>query len=86
MSSFQDATACDKEIREYREHQQELAGQLEDRQLNVQQLQSNADTLDGDIERMYDTKQKVSPTPSPTPVQQNANVSDNSLPASKLTF
>lgn len=55
----QDASQSDNEIREYREHQQELAGQLEDRQLNVQQLQSNADNLDADIERLHDAKQKV---------------------------
>ena len=55
----QDAGRCDDEIQEYREHQQELAGQLEDRQLNVQQLQSNADNLDADIERLHDAKQKV---------------------------
>ena len=56
----QEAAGCDNEIKEYREHQQELAGQLEDRQLNVQQLQSNADSLDGDVDRLYETKQKVS--------------------------
>ena len=56
---FQDASSCDGEIKELRDHQQELGGQLEDKQLNVQQLQSNADTMDGDIERLLEAKQKV---------------------------
>ena len=42
-----------------REHQQDLSSQIEEKQLNVQQLQSNADTLDGDLDRMVESKQKV---------------------------
>lgn len=37
----------------------ELSQQLEDKQVNVQHLQGNSDTLDGDIERLFENKQKV---------------------------
>ena len=52
-------TNCDSEIRELRENQQELSSQLEERQLNVQQLQGTSDTLDEDVERLMEQKQKV---------------------------
>ena len=58
-TTISDANACDGEIRELRGHQQELSAQLEDRQLNVQQLQSSADILDGDVDRLAQTKHKV---------------------------
>lgn len=38
----------------------ELSQQLEDKQVNVQHMQSQSDTLDGDIERLFEIKQKVS--------------------------
>lgn len=56
--TINDANASDLEIRELREQQQELSGQLEERQLNVQQLQGSADTLDGDVDRLVEQKQK----------------------------
>ena len=58
-SYFQDANKCDDDIHELRQNQQELNQQLEERQLNVQQLQSSADTIDGDIERLIEYKHKV---------------------------
>ncbi len=59
MLLFQDANTCDIDIRELRDNQGELSGQLEEKQLNVQQLQASSDTLDGDIERLMEQKQKV---------------------------
>ena len=56
---FQDANECDTEIRQLREHQVELSKSLEEKQVNCQTLQGNADTLDGDIEKMMELKQKV---------------------------
>ncbi|XP_046379305.2 coiled-coil domain-containing protein 40-like isoform X2 [Haliotis rufescens] len=53
-----DASSCDSDIHELRDHQQELSGQLEEKQVNCQQLQGSADTLDGDIERLLDVKLK----------------------------
>ncbi len=58
---LQDASSCDNDIHELREHQQELSSQLEEKQVNCQQLQGSADTLDGDIERLLDVKLKVWP-------------------------
>jgi len=57
-TTIQDANSSDAEIRELREHQHGLSAQLEEKQLNVQQLQSNADTLDGDVERLAENKAK----------------------------
>lgn len=57
-NTIQDASNCDIEIRELREGQQELSHGLEDKQITVQQLQGNADTLDGDVERLVELKQK----------------------------
>ncbi|XP_013409019.1 coiled-coil domain-containing protein 40 isoform X1 [Lingula anatina] len=56
--TVQDASGCDQEIRQLREHQQQLSQQLEDRQTNCQQLQGKADELDVDVERLYEQKQK----------------------------
>jgi hypothetical protein len=42
-----------------REHQQDLSSQIEERQLNVQQLQGTSDTIDGDLDRLIDNKGKV---------------------------
>ena len=56
---LQDANGCDEEIRELRDAQSDITGQLEERQMTVQQLQTSADTLDGDIERLLEMKQKV---------------------------
>ncbi|XP_046567885.1 coiled-coil domain-containing protein 40-like [Haliotis rubra] len=53
-----DASSCDNDIHELLDHQQELSGQLEEKQVNCQQLQGSADTLDGDIERLLDVKLK----------------------------
>jgi len=52
------ANGCDAEIRELRVHQQELSQQLEESQLGVQTIQSSADVLDGDIDRLVQTKHK----------------------------
>lgn len=57
---LQEANGCDNEIQELRGHQVELSQQLEDKQVNVQHMQSQSDTLDGDIERLFEIKQKVS--------------------------
>ena len=56
---FQDAGSCDGEIRDLRDSQQDLSKQLEDKQLDLQQLQGSTDTLDGDVERLLEHKQKV---------------------------
>ncbi|KAK2152124.1 hypothetical protein LSH36_339g05000 [Paralvinella palmiformis] len=53
-----EANHCDEELQELRQHQQALAHQLEEKQLNVQQLQNNSDTLDGDVERLLENKQR----------------------------
>lgn len=55
----QEANSCDGEINELRDHQTDLSQQLEQRQINVQQLQGEADTLDSDVENMVELKQKV---------------------------
>lgn len=59
LSILQEANGCDDEIQDLRGHQVELSQQLEDKQVNVQHLQGNSDTLDGDIERLFENKQKV---------------------------
>lgn len=56
---WQDANSCDNEIRDLRDNQQEISHVLEEKQRNVQQLQSSADTCDGDIERLMEQKQRV---------------------------
>ncbi|XP_011454679.3 coiled-coil domain-containing protein 40 [Magallana gigas] len=56
--TIQEANGCDDEIQDLRGHQVELSQQLEDKQVNVQHLQGNSDTLDGDIERLFENKQK----------------------------
>ncbi|XP_071132695.1 coiled-coil domain-containing protein 40-like [Mytilus edulis] len=53
-----EANSCDGEINELRDHQTDLSQQLEQRQVNVQQLQGEADTLDSDVENMVELKQK----------------------------
>ena len=55
----QDANDCDGEIRELREHQQALSMELEQKQINCQQLEGTSDTLDGDIDRLLEQKQRV---------------------------
>lgn len=60
LSLYQDANNSDKDISELRSHQQLLSQQLEDKQKDFHQLQSAADTLDGDIERLLEIKQLVS--------------------------
>lgn len=59
LSILQEANGCDDEIQDLRGHQVELSQQLEDKQVNVQHLQGQSDTLDGDIERLFENKQKV---------------------------
>lgn len=56
--TIQEANSCDGEIKDLRDHQQSLSSQLEDRQIAVQQLQASSDTMDGDIERFLEVKQK----------------------------
>ena len=56
---YQEAGACDGEILQLKDHQGEISQQLEGRQTNVQHLQSSSDTLDGDIDRLVQVKQKV---------------------------
>lgn len=53
-----DANACDEDIRQLRENQAEVSRSLEEKQLTVQQLQSQADTFEGDIEHLAEIKQK----------------------------
>ncbi|KAK3091997.1 hypothetical protein FSP39_024328 [Pinctada imbricata] len=57
-ATINEAGSCDGEILDLRSHQGDLSSQLEQRQVNVQQLQSTSDTMDGDIERLYEIKQK----------------------------
>lgn len=56
---LKEANSCDGEIGELRDHQVDLSQQLEQRQVNVQQLQGESDTLDGDIDNLLELKQKV---------------------------
>ena len=56
---FQEANACDGEIKDLRDGQLDLSSQLENKQISVQQMQSKSDTMDGDIERLLELKQKV---------------------------
>ncbi|KAK3796467.1 hypothetical protein RRG08_009244 [Elysia crispata] len=56
--TISEANGCDSEIKELRDHQQGLTEQLEEKQLNCQQLQSTSDSLDGDVERTLEVKQK----------------------------
>ncbi|KAK6170441.1 hypothetical protein SNE40_018834 [Patella caerulea] len=57
-TTIQDANACEDEIRQLHQHQQILSHQLEDKQLNCQQLQGSADSMDSDIERLAEMKQR----------------------------
>ncbi|XP_064620964.1 coiled-coil domain-containing protein 40-like isoform X2 [Lineus longissimus] len=57
-NTIQDANSSDADIKDLREHQQTLSMELEERQVNCNQLQSSADTLDGDVERLMEQKQK----------------------------
>jgi len=57
---MQDAAACDDDIRQLRENQSEITRNLEEKQLIVQQLQGTVDTLEGDVERWDEIKQRVS--------------------------
>ncbi|XP_033121483.1 coiled-coil domain-containing protein 40-like [Anneissia japonica] len=54
----QDSSSCDAEIQQLRSHQQMLSEQLQEKQTSFQHLQSMADTLDGDIDRLMEIKQK----------------------------
>eukprot|EP00057_Strongylocentrotus_purpuratus_P014575 XP_011669049.1 PREDICTED: LOW QUALITY PROTEIN: coiled-coil domain-containing protein 40 [Strongylocentrotus purpuratus] len=54
----QDANGCDNDIAELRGHQQMLNQQLDNKQREFHELQSMADTQDGDIERLVELKQK----------------------------
>jgi len=56
---LQEANSCDGEITQLRDHQRDLSGHLENGQVGVQQLQGDSDTLDGDIDRLIEVKQKV---------------------------
>lgn len=56
---LQEANSCDGEIQQLRQHQTELSSQLESGQVGVQELQGESDTLDGDIDRLIEVKQKV---------------------------
>ncbi|XP_039265191.1 coiled-coil domain-containing protein 40-like isoform X1 [Styela clava] len=53
-----DANACDEDIRQLRENQAEVSRSLEEKQITVQQLQGNVDTLEGDVEHLAELKQK----------------------------
>ena len=56
---LQEAKSADGEIHELRENQQDLSEQLEEGQVSVQEQQSAVDTLEGDVDRLLDTKQQV---------------------------
>ncbi|KAH9504072.1 Coiled-coil domain-containing protein 40 [Bulinus truncatus] len=56
--TIQEANSCDSELKELREHQQAVSEQLEQKQVNCQQLQGASDTLDGDLERAVEVKQR----------------------------
>ena len=57
--SFQDAQGCDSELHALREDQKNLGQLLEAKQIRCRELESNADSLDGDIERQLEAKQRV---------------------------
>lgn len=59
LCAHQEANSCDGEIQQLRQHQTELSSQLESGQVSVQELQGESDTLDGDIDRLIEVKQKV---------------------------
>ena len=46
-------------MRQLRENQAELGKNLEEKQVVVQQMQGTVDTLEGDVERLSDLKQRV---------------------------
>ncbi|BFZ02980.1 hypothetical protein BsWGS_06019 [Bradybaena similaris] len=56
--TINEANACDNEIQKLRDLQQSMSEKLEEKQINCQQLQGISDTLDGDIERSLEIKQK----------------------------
>ncbi|XP_052261678.1 coiled-coil domain-containing protein 40-like isoform X2 [Dreissena polymorpha] len=56
--TIQEANSCDSEIQQLREHQTQLSSQLEQGQVTVQELQGGSDSLDGDIDRLIEVKQK----------------------------
>merc|ERR1719346_835404 len=55
-TTIQDASQCDDNLRELRDHQSVLSSKLEEQQLNTQQLQSTTDVLDSDVERLIEQK------------------------------
>ncbi|XP_057311737.1 coiled-coil domain-containing protein 40-like [Hydractinia symbiolongicarpus] len=54
----QDSNACEDEINRLRGYQQELSGNLEEKQSNGQKLQQAIDIHESDIERMVELKQR----------------------------
>lgn len=57
----QDAQGCDGELHSLREDQKQLGQMLESKQIQCRELEGNADSLDGDIERQLEMKQRVRP-------------------------
>ncbi|KAF6040311.1 CCDC40 [Bugula neritina] len=57
-ATIQDAQSCDDELQGLRNDQKQLGQMLETKQIRCRELESNADSLDGDIERQLEMKQR----------------------------
>jgi len=57
-TTIQDAQGCDGELHSLREDQKQLGQMLESKQIQCRELEGNADSLDGDIERQLEMKQR----------------------------
>ena len=55
----QETDDFEKQIQVLLQQQQEISNEIVEHQTNVQRLQGSSDTLDGDIERLTEVKQKV---------------------------
>ena len=55
----QDATTCDGDIKELRARQQNVSQQLEEKQANCQQMKQAVDALEGTVETLQESRQKV---------------------------
>lgn len=56
----QDAQGCDSELHSLRDDQKTLGQLLETKQIKCRELEGNTDSLDGDVERQMEMKQRVS--------------------------
>ena len=56
---MKESTECDHEMENLRDQQQQISQDLDSRQAGVRGLESSIHTVDGDIEKLHETKQKV---------------------------